>query len=211
MPLAGRKGGRAGVITAGEIEASSNRARAEARDIWLTDPAARGQGRFTIRCTPAGARVCMFRHTRSDGTRDILKLADYDPRGVAGTTLQEAREKAGELARQAAGGNNLRMMFAEREQSKAAAVQADIVARRKAEQGSLQALFRAYVTTLDGRQSHYDAQSIFKLHVSRPFEELVAQPAAQITAEQLRDVLASLSEGGKGRAAAKLRAYLRAA
>jgi len=82
------------MITAREIEAASGRAKADARDVWLTDPAARGQGRFTIRCTPSGARVCMYRHTRADGTRDILKVADYDPRGVVGTTLHEAREKA---------------------------------------------------------------------------------------------------------------------
>ena len=81
------RGARAGVITAREIDAATSRARAGGNDIWLTDPGARGQGRFTIRCTPAGARVCMYRYTRRDGTRDIIKVADYDPRGVAGMTL----------------------------------------------------------------------------------------------------------------------------
>ena len=65
--------------------------------------------------------------------------------------------------------------------------------------------------TLQGRQSHYDAQSIFKLHVSEPFPKLAARPAAQVKAEELRDVLARLIDAGKGRTAAKLRAYLRAA
>ena len=41
----------------------------------------------------------MFRHTRTDGTREIVKVADYDPRGVRGMTLHEAREKAGALLR----------------------------------------------------------------------------------------------------------------
>lgn len=205
------KASRVSMITAREIEAASGRAKADARDVWLTDPAARGQGRFTIRCTPSGARVCMYRHTRADGTRDILKVADYDPRGVVGMTLHEAREKAGELARLAAGGNNLRALFTEKDQAKAAAEQAVVVAKRKAERGSLQELFRVYVSTLDGRQSHYDAQSIFKLHVTGPFPDLVARPAAQVTAEALRDVLARLIDAGKGRTAAKLRAYLRAA
>ena len=199
------------MVTAREIEAASNKARANGRDVWLTDPGARGQGRFTIRCTASGSRVCMYRHTRADGTRDILKVADYDPRGVAGMTLHEAREKAGELARLAAGGNNLRALFTEKEQAKVAAEEAVVVARREAERGSLDALFRVYVSTLDGRQSHYDAQSIFKLHVSGPFPKLVARPAAQVKAEELRDVLARLIDAGKGRTAAKLRAYLRAA
>lgn len=70
---------------------------------------------------------------------------------------------------------------------------------------------RVYVGTLKGRQSHDDAESIFRLHVSEPFPELVKRAAANVKAEQLRDVLARLIDAGKGRTAAKLRAYLRAA
>ena len=205
------KGVRGGVITAREIGAGTSKARAGGRDVWLTDPGARGQGRFTIRCTPAGARVCMYRYTRVDGTRDTLKVADYDPRGVTGMTLHEARERAGELARMAGVGKNLRATLDEQNEAKVAAAEAVAAAKRKAERGSLAALFRVYVGTLRGRQSHYDAQSIFKLHVSEPFAKLAARPAAQVKAEELRDVLARLIDAGKGRTAAKLRAYLRAA
>ena len=70
---------------------------------------------------------------------------------------------------------------------------------------------RVYVATLQGRQSHYDAQSLFRLHVSGPYPKLAASPAAQVKSEELRDVLARLIDAGKGRTAAKLRAYLRAA
>ena len=70
---------------------------------------------------------------------------------------------------------------------------------------------RVYVATLQGRQSHYDAQSLFRLHVSGPYPKLAARPAAQVKSEELRDVLARLIDAGKGRTAAKLRAYLRAA
>ena len=86
-PTARNQGARGGVITAREIDVGTSKARASRKDVWLTDPGARGQGRFTIRCTPSGARVCMYRYTRADGTRDILKVADYDPRGVVGMTL----------------------------------------------------------------------------------------------------------------------------
>ena len=205
------KGARGGVITAREIEAGTSKAKSGGRDVWLTDPGARGQGRFTIRCTPAGARVCMYRYTRVDGTRDILKVADYDPRGVTGMTLHEARERAGELARMAGVGKNLRATLDEQNEAKVAAADAAAAAKRKAERGSLAALFRVYVGTLQGRQSHYDAQSIFKLHVSEPFPKVAARPAAQVKAEELRDVLARLIDAGKGRTAAKLRAYMRAA
>lgn len=208
---ASTKGARSGMVTAREIEAASNKAKADGKDVWLTDPGARGQGRFTVRCTAAGARVCMYRHTRADGTRDILKVADYDPRGASGMTLHEAREKAGEFARIAAGGNNLRAIFTEKIQAEVQAQEVAAATKRRAEGGSLEALMRVYVGTLKGRQSHDDAESIFRLHVSEPFPELVKRAAANVKAEQLRDVLARLIDAGKGRTAAKLRAYLRAA
>lgn len=205
------KGARAGVITAREIDAATSKARASRKDVWLTDPGVRGRGRFTIRCTPSGARICMYRYTCADGTRDILRVADYDPHGTAGMTLHEAREKAGELVRLAGTGNNVRVFLQERDAAKAAAAEAALAATRNASRGSLAAMFRVYVGSLQGRESHYDAQSIFKLHVSGPFPKLAARPAGQIKAEELRDVLARLIGAGKGRTAAKLRAFLRAA
>ena len=205
------KGARGGVITAREIDAATSKARSSRKDVWLTDPGVRGRGRFTIRCTPSGARICMYRYTCADGTRDILKVGDYDPHGVVGLTLHEAREKAGELVRLAGTGNNVRVFLQEREEAKAAAAEAALAAKRNASRGSLAAMYRVYVGTLQGRESHYDAQSIFKLHVSGPFPKLAARPAGQVKAEELRDVLARLIEAGKGRTAAKLRAFLRAA
>ena len=205
------KGARGGVITAREIDAATSEARSSRKDVWLTDPGVRGRGRFTIRCTPSGARICMYRYTCADGTRDILKVGDYDPHGVVGLTLHEAREKAGELVRLAGAGNNVRVFLQEREEAKAAAAEAALAAKRNASRGSLAAMYRVYVGTLQGRESHYDAQSIFKLHVSGPFPKLAARPAGQVKAEELRDVLARLIEAGKGRTAAKLRAFLRAA
>jgi len=202
---------RAGVITAREIEAATTDAAATGKDVWLTDPGARGQGRFTIRCTASGSRVCMFRHTRTDGTREIVKVADYDPRGVRGMTLQEAREKAGEFARLCIGGTDLRERFTAEAAAQAVAAEALLVAQRKAAGGTFAALFGVYVGTLRGRVSHDDARSIFRLHVSVPFPEIAAKPAAKVRAEELRDVLARLIEAGKGRTAAKLRAYVRAA
>ena len=205
------KGARAGVITAREIDVATSKARASRKDIWLTDPGVRGRGRFTIRCTAAGARICMYRYTRPDGTRDTLRVGDYDPHGVAGLTLHQAREKAGELVRLAGGGNDVRVLLLEREEARAVAAEAAFAARRNVSRGSLAAMYSVYVSTLQGRESHYDAQSLFKLHLSGPFPTLAACPAGQVKAEELRDVLARLIEAGKGRTAAKLRAFLRAA
>jgi integrase len=64
---------------------------------------------------------------------------------------------------------------------------------------------------LTGRQSHDDAVGLFRLHVTDAFPELAKTQAATIKAEQFRDVLARIIDAGKGRTAAKLRSYLRAA
>lgn len=200
-----------GVITARAIESASRKAIAGTKDVWLTDPGARGQGRFTIRCTPSGARVCMYRYMRSDGKRDIIKVADYDPHGVAGLSLHEARERAGAMVRIAASGGDPRAALEHVGPVKVDLADAAGIGQTHAESRSLAALYRAYALTLSGRSSHYDAQSMFRLHVAEPFPSLAACTAKDVRAEELRDVLARLIEAGKGRTAAKLRAYLRAA
>lgn len=84
------------------------------------------------------------------GTRDTLRVGDYDAHGVAGLTLHEAREKAGELVRLAGGGNDVRVFLLEREEAKAAAAEDALAARRNASRGSLAAMYRVYVSTLQG-------------------------------------------------------------
>jgi integrase len=212
----GRDSKRGGVITTKQVEAASAKARASGKDVWLSDPAARGAGRMLVRCRPSGARLISYRYTTSDGRRDTLAIGAYDPSGVDGFDLTEARARVGELLRLHQGGvGDLRAHLEEKDQSerdrRAAAREAAARAKRDRERGSLRALIDAYVGTLAGRVSAYDVRNITKLHVIDAFPELAAMPAAAVKAEQLRDVLARLIEDGKGRTAAKLRAYLRAA
>ncbi|MDP1649659.1 MAG: integrase family protein [Rubrivivax sp.] len=209
-------GTRAGIITARQIEAAATKAKATGKDEWLTDPAARGAGRLGVRCRPSGARSVVYRFTKSDGTRDALVLGNYDPTGVRGLDLTEARDKAGELQRlHRSGITDLREHFAAMEQADKARTEAEreaaATAQARAERGSLQALLDAYCKSLEGRQSHDDAEGLFRLHVTEAFPALAQAQAATIKAEQFRDVLAKLIDAGKGRTAAKLRAYLRAA
>ena len=207
---------KAGKFTTREIEGATKQARDSGRDVWLTDAGSRGEGRFTCRSTPAGARIFMFRYTGAHGKRDALRIAGYDPKGKDGLTLEQARHKAGEWARMyQAGVCDLRQHF-EREESAATEQRraqeiAKTHAALKAKRGSLSALIDAYTSTLQGRQSFYDAENVLRLHVQDAFPEIAARPAASVKAEQLRDVLARLIDQGKGRTAAKLRAYLRAA
>jgi hypothetical protein len=74
-------------------------------------------------------------------------------------------------------------------------------------------LLSAYCNHLEalGRTSFRDAKSMFRLHVTEAWPELAELPAAEITEEQVAQMLHRLFELKKGRTANKLRAYLRAA
>lgn len=78
---------------------------------------------------------------------------------------------------------------------------------------TLAKLLATYIGHLkaQGRRSWSDAERIFKLHVADAWPKLAATPAAELTPDQVLDMLRRLVENGKGRTANKLRAYLRAA
>lgn len=69
------------------------------KDIWISEDAAKGHGRFCLRITKAGEKIFYFRYTGPNGDRVRLPLGGYDSAGTAGLTLKGAREKAGELSR----------------------------------------------------------------------------------------------------------------
>ena len=207
---------KAGIITARQIEAAAAKAKATGKDEWLTDPAPRGAGRLGVRCRPSGARAVVYRYTKADGTRDAWLLGNYDPTGVRGLDLTEARGKAGELQKlHKSGITDLRDHFDAVEQADKALAETEraaaVAQQAQAARGTLQALLNAYCKSLEGRQSHDDAEGLFRLHVTAAFPDLANTQAATIRAEQFRDVLARLIDADKGRTAAKLRAYLRAA
>ena len=62
-----------------------------------------------------------------------------------------------------------------------------------------------------GRISAREAKNIFDLHVVTAWPALAQIPAAEITQDQVIDMLRRLTEQGKGRTSNKLRTYLRAA
>ena len=114
------------------------------------------------------------------------------------------------MARLADASGNLRAALESRRAAQVAAAEAAEAEKRKAEQGSLAALFRVYVSTLQGRQSHYDAQSIFRLHVAQPFP-ILRPVQRRRSGRGIAGRARTPDRRGKGRTAAKLRAYLRAA
>ena len=78
---------------------------------------------------------------------------------------------------------------------------------------TLKKLLDAYVAhrKTQGRRSHVDADQIFKRHVTEAWPEIAAALAVDLTPDQVLDMLRRLIEAGKGRAANKLRSYIRAA
>ena len=78
---------------------------------------------------------------------------------------------------------------------------------------TLSKLLDAYVAHLktQRRRSHVDADQIIKRHVNEAWPTVAQAPAADLTPDQVLDMLRRLIEAGKGRTANKLRSYLRAA
>ena len=72
------------------------RALPGASDIYIIESGKRGHGRFVGRITPAGARLFYFRYTPPGGTRVMLLIGSYDPKGdgIKTFTVLQARARA---------------------------------------------------------------------------------------------------------------------
>lgn len=185
-------------------------------DRWLSDSAARGDGRLVARLRRDG--VALYYRYRVNGQNRAIPLGAYDEAGKRGLSLKKARDRAAELAALIRSGVTDLHRHLEREQraTERAAHEAEEAARREqqaAERGTLAALCRAYIDYLrrQGKQAAKDAESIFALHVTGADPRLAGRKAADITAAEFSGLIGHVIEAGKGRTAAKLRAYLRAA
>lgn len=80
-------------------------------------------------------------------------------------------------------------------------------------QRTVRKLLDAYADHLAAqeRRSHTDVRLIFRAHVFDAWPQIADAPAADLTPDQVLDMLRRLIEAGKGRTANKLRSYLRAA
>lgn len=187
-----------------------------APDQWLSDGAVRGSGALWARRSRRGVSL-YFRYTH-EGQKRALPLGAWNESGNGGLTLAQARERAAALSAIYRGGTTdlHGHVQREREATERAQKAADEAARRAAEdaqRGTLRQLIEAYTRHLErqGKQSAKDAHSILTRHVLEAAPDLAGRKASELGIDDFVGLIGRLVEAGKGRTAAKLRSYLRAA
>ncbi len=201
-------------LTDREIQAK----KANGKDQWFSDETgSRGTGRLVLRVTPTGTKVFYFRITNAEGKREQIRLGSYGATDQ-GITLKEARRLASEHSlRYQAGEKDLKAILThEQEQldlDRQRQAQAAADAAAQASAGTLQTLMDLYARHLEakGKQSAKDVKYLFAAHVTGAFPVLASSQAKTVSSQEFREVLAKLTEAGKGRTAGKLRSYLKAA
>lgn len=180
---------------------------------WAAAPASRGAGVLEARRLASGGVAYYLRVTDRPGHRARVPVA----RDV---TLAIAGERAAELSlRYQKGERDLRdALDAERRerererQAKAAADEAAKVSTAAKQARSLGALLEAYADQLerDGKPSARSVRAALNRNVKAAWPKLWATPLADVTTDDLLEIVALPVSRGKLRQAEKLRAYLRA-
>jgi integrase len=147
-----------------------------------------------------------------------LPLGEYDESGRRGLSLTQARDRAAKLTQLYRDGvTDLHAHFEHQreseERTRAAEEEAARRAAEQAEHGTLRELLTAYVGHLEkqGKQSAKNVRSIFNTHVFNAAPETAARKASEVKVDDFVRLIGKLTEAGKGRTAAMLRSYLRAA
>ncbi len=186
-------------------------------DRWLSDGGSRGAGRLVAKIAETSV-IFYFAHFDGAGARRFLPIGDYDAAGRRGITLRTARDIAAERSRLYRDGTrDLHAHFNAVNAAVARARQSAEDAARRAEEASkrstLRQLLDAYTTHLEdtGKQATRDARTLFRLHVFEAAPEIADRRAAEIQTADFVRLIAALTAARKGRTAAKLRSYLRAA
>jgi integrase len=168
---------------------------------FLRDSITRG---LRVRVTETGNKAFIYEGKLDN--RTIRKTIG----DVSSITIEEARKRARGLALVVlTDKQDPRELERQRKRAKA---EAEEEAKRRAE-FTFESLMADYANQLEklGRSSSGKVRGIFKKHLSENAPELARTPAAQVTAEQVTDLLRSLNDAGKTRTAGKLRSYARAA
>lgn len=209
-------------LTTLAINAALRESKKTGKTTWLTDGSIpRGHGGLQLRVDKGMGRW-YWRY--SVGTKKVrMALGTYAAEKTpACLTLVEARQVILDKAALYQDPEtrdvreHLKREYEAREAAIAAKAEQD---RRQAEQArlaskhTLLALLEAYRDELEtaGKQSGRDVRYLIKSHVENAHPQLAALPAKDVTPDQITEILRTLVSAGKGRTAAKLRSYMRAA
>ena len=163
-----------------------------------------------LRITKAGGKHWQF-ETRIKGKLFTRALGEWPS-----VSIKDAQEEAHRLRGLTEKGHDPRdLEEAKRKQMAVedARIAAEKQALADAAKYTLRALLLDYLDHQEaqGRKSHKDARSIFKLHVFEEWPSIADTAANQVTGEQIADMMRRVVEKGKERTANKLRSYLGAA
>lgn len=181
----------------------------------LSDGGTRGAGTLLARRTNNGV-LFYFRYTGPDGDRKKIPLGTWTSTGGE-LSLVDARAKVSELAaRYRAGAKDLKQVLEleEREAQRQRAAQLAAEEAEKAKRdATLEALMHAYISSLekDGKVSAKEVKGTVHRHLFAPWPHLIKRPAADITMDDVMEVISAVVSEGKRREADKLRSYISAA
>ena len=212
------------ILTEVGIRAAFSNARKGNKTVWVSDGhMPKSHGGLQLRAAPQGEGRWYWRYSTDSGKKIRIPLGVFSFTKCPGAlTLAEARGAAYEKAGlyQQTESKDVRE-YLEREVARAEAeriaeerARADAARRQiEADTYTLATLFDAYVAhlTKQGKQSSKDAANLFKNHVLGAHPLIAGKAANAVTARDIVSTLRPLTEKGKGRTAAKLRSYLRAA
>jgi hypothetical protein len=205
---------RARYLTDSQLQSTKQRAGA-----WLTEAlGGRGAGRLIVRIAQGSERLFYFRYTDAQRKQRAIALGRYDRDGAAGLTLALARERAGELSKVYQAGERELHAYLNRQRQAVERTRAAEDSERarltdEAQRGTLRKLLEAYADHLSKRneRSARDARSMFKRNVYQAWSEIADTKASLLQPREITTILRGVVERGKGRTAAKLRSYVRAA
>lgn len=185
------------MLTEAGIKAAIRKAQtSDKAQIVLKDGGARGTGRLALIVRQMAARVSSewYAIYFRSGKRRLSKIGVYPSLG-----LSEARERfRREYEPTIAAGAEPKNQYARATNGKAS--------------GSVEALFEAYLATLENPQTHYLARRLL-LDRGDSAANVIGRnrPAASITADDITPLLAAIYQRGKVTMASGMRAWLQAA
>jgi|APFre7841882724_1041349.scaffolds.fasta_scaffold12920_1 predicted DNA-binding transcriptional regulator AlpA len=164
---------------------------------------------------PALPAAWYFRYTDPAGKRPWLYIGVCDPARKAGLDLDDALYEARKLSEllQGPAGGDLVTYLANEQRRK----QHELEGQRRLEaqkDKTLRSLLDTYIQWLRDQgkdRSAYDTANLLGNHLFKPWPELCAKPAAQVSRDELADVVRAITKGAKRRAAGKFRSFVSAA